>query len=312
MGNILVGTASWTDPSLVKSKLFYPNEAKTPEDRLRYYASRFPLVEVDSSYYAMPSASNAEKWVERTPDDFEFNIKAFRLFTGHQTPQKMLPKDIAGELQLHFVEKKNIYYKDTPAEIRDEMWRRFELGIRPLKEGGKLRAVHFQFPHWVKPAKGTIAHIEECVDRLRDYTLAVEFRSIGWFDGVRDADTLEWESGLGVVHVVVDEPQNIPQKAIPQVWASTNPSLAIVRLHGRNEDTWDIKGATVASDRFDYDYPSEELDSLATQVEELSKVVDKVHVIFNNNYEDQGVRNGTAMMERLGVPQPGGWPPELA
>lgn len=125
MRKILVGTASWTDPGLIKSKLFYPPEAKSPEERLRYYASQFPIVEVDSSYYAMPSSSNAEKWAERTPDDFVFNIKAFRLLTGHQTPQASLPKDIQGELALHFVEKKNVYYKDRPAEIRDEMWRRY-------------------------------------------------------------------------------------------------------------------------------------------------------------------------------------------
>lgn len=160
MTKILVGTASWTDASLIKSKLFYPPEAKSAEDRLRYYASQFPIVEVDSSYYAMPSASNAEKWAERTPDDFVFNIKAFRLLTGHQTPQASLPKDIQGELALHFVENKNLYYKDTPHEIRDEMWRRYELGIRPLRDAGKLRAVHFQFPHWVRPAKGTVAHVE--------------------------------------------------------------------------------------------------------------------------------------------------------
>lgn len=62
MGRILVGTASWTDASLIKSKLFYPPEARSPEERLRYYASQFPIVEVDSSYYAMPSAANAENW----------------------------------------------------------------------------------------------------------------------------------------------------------------------------------------------------------------------------------------------------------
>jgi uncharacterized protein YecE (DUF72 family) len=307
MGKILVGTASWADPSLIKSKRFYPADAKSPESRLRYYATRFPLVEVDSSYYALPSAANAEKWIERTPEDFAFNIKAFRLLTGHQTPQKVLPKDIADELQLHFVTNKNLYYKDTPAEIRDELWRRFELGIRPLKEGGKLRTVHFQFPHWVKPAPRTLAHIEECVDRLCDYKLAVEFRSMGWFDGVRDNETLDWEQRLGVVHVVVDEPQNIPAKAIPQVWATTDAKVAIVRLHGRNEETWDIKGATAASDRFDYDYSEQELDGLAQQIEELSRTVDELHVIFNNNFEDQGVRNGTTMMRRLGLTQPGTW-----
>jgi uncharacterized protein YecE (DUF72 family) len=299
MGRILVGTASWTDPSLVKSKKFYPKEAKSPEDKLRYYSSTFPIVEVDSSYYSLPSATNAQKWVERTPADFVFNIKAFRLLTNHQTPRIMLPKDIQGELALHFVEKKNLYYKDTPLEIRDEMWRRFELGIRPLKEGGKLRAVHFQFPHWVKPTPDAKAHIEECVDRLPGYQLAVEFRSIGWFDGKRDNETLDWETKLGVVHVVVDEPQDTA-KSIPQVWATTVPKLAIVRLHGRNEEKWDIKGATVASDRFDYDYSQPELAKLAGSIQELAEAVEELHVIFNNNYEDQGVRNAATMVGELG------------
>jgi uncharacterized protein YecE (DUF72 family) len=308
VGKILVGTASWADPSLIKCKQFYPKDAKTPEDVLRYYCTRFPLVEVDSSYYALPSATNAQKWAERTPDDFTFNIKAFRLFTGHQTPMKMLPKDIQGELALHFVENKNLYYKDTPKEIRDEMWRRFELGIRPLKDAGKLKAVHFQFPHWVKPSPKAMAHIEECVERLPDYQLAVEFRSIGWFDGARDSETLDWEVALGVVHVIVDEPQNIPSKSIPQAWATTNEKLAIVRLHGKNEETWDIKGATAASDRFNWDYTEQELDKLAVSIEEISQAVEETHVIFNNNYEDQGVRNGTVMLRRLGGARPGSWP----
>lgn len=299
MTKILIGTASWTDASLIKSKLFYPPEAKSPEDRLRYYASQFPIVEVDSSYYALPSAANAEKWAERTPEGFVFNIKAFRLLTGHQTPQASLPKDIQGELALHFVESKNLYYKDTPTEIRNEMWRRYELGIRPLREAGKLRVVHFQFPHWVRPAKATVAHIEECVQRLDGYQLAVEFRSSGWFDRPREQETLDWLTDLGVVHVIVDEPQNIAAKSTPQVWATTRSDLAIVRLHGRNEETWDIKGATAAYDRFNYDYTDEELDGLARDIEDIAKAAGEVHVIFNNNFEDQGVRNGRSIMQKL-------------
>ena len=91
---IRVGTASWTDPSLIQCKRFYPPGCSSAEGRLRYYAGKFPLVEVDSSYYALPSARNAHAWVERTPADFAFNLKAFRLFTGHQTPAKALPKDV--------------------------------------------------------------------------------------------------------------------------------------------------------------------------------------------------------------------------
>ena len=82
---VLVGTASWSDKSLVASKKFYPRKASTPEARLRFYATQFPLVEVDTSYYAIPLAQTAQGWAERTPAHFTFNIKAFRLFTGHAT-----------------------------------------------------------------------------------------------------------------------------------------------------------------------------------------------------------------------------------
>jgi uncharacterized protein YecE (DUF72 family) len=94
MGDILVGTASWADKSLLDSKLFYPKEAKTAESRLRYYAENFPLVEVDSSYYALPAPQVAELWAQRTPETFVFDIKAFRIFTQHQTPPQVLPPDI--------------------------------------------------------------------------------------------------------------------------------------------------------------------------------------------------------------------------
>ena len=94
MSTILVGTASWTDKTLIASGRFYPPKCNSPEDRLRYYASQFPFVEVDSSYYAMPAPQVAQLWAERTPPSFKFNIKAFRLFTGHQTspvPERATP-----------------------------------------------------------------------------------------------------------------------------------------------------------------------------------------------------------------------------
>src|ERR1700675_4226251 len=106
MPRILIGTASWTDKSLIGSGLFYPPKCNTPEERLRFYASQFPLVEIDSSYYAMPTAPVAQLWAERTPRDFIFNIKAFRLFTGLQTSPAVLPKDVATALAS--IGKKNI------------------------------------------------------------------------------------------------------------------------------------------------------------------------------------------------------------
>src|SRR5689334_25317306 len=123
MARILVGTSSWTDKTLIESGKFYPKTATTPEDRLRYYASQFPIVEVDSSYYGIPSVENAQRWVERTPRGFVFNIKTYRLFTRHQTPLASLGKDIRQALGP--VNKKNVYDKDVPEELTLELWRQF-------------------------------------------------------------------------------------------------------------------------------------------------------------------------------------------
>src|SRR5262249_61582145 len=116
---ILVGTASWTDKSLIDSGKFYPRDATSAEDRLRYYASEFPMVEVDSSYYAIPAPQTAQLWAERTPRNFTFNVKAFRALTGHQFQAKALPKD----LQLAIgAGAENLYYKDLPAELQTALW----------------------------------------------------------------------------------------------------------------------------------------------------------------------------------------------
>lgn len=139
MGTILIGTTSWTDKTLVDSGLFYPGTAKTAEARLRYYASRFPIVEVDSSYYGMPSEYNSRLWVARTPEAFVFDIKAFRLFTGHQTSPAALPADIRKALGT--IDNKNIYYRDVPEDAREELWRRFRLSLDPLQRPGKLGGI---------------------------------------------------------------------------------------------------------------------------------------------------------------------------
>lgn len=300
MGTIQVGTASWTDKSLIESGRFYPKGCTSAEDRLRYYASQFPMVEVDSSYYAMPSARNAELWAQRTPREFTFNVKAFRIFTGHQTPAHALPKDIAAALKGHFASRKNIYYKDLPDEIRDDLWARFERGIRPLHEAGKLTAVHFQFPPWIVPGKPGYAHIEECAARLPGYLLATEFRQHTWFDDEHRESTLAFEREHGFAHVVVDAPQGF-SNSLPQVWEVASPKLAIVRMHGRNAETWNVKGQTAASDRFNYDYSDSELSNLANKIRVLSTMVELIQAIFNNNYGDQAQRNGKTLQGIFGI-----------
>ena len=239
MSNIRVGTASWTDKSLIDSGRFYPANAKSAKDRLRSYAAQFPMVEVDSSYYVIPVAQTASLWAERTPRDFRFNVKAFRLFTGHQTSPTVLSKDVRAALPPS--SRKNVYYKDMPEELRDELWRQFREALEPLRAAGKLVAVHFQFAPWMAFHPENFAHVEACQAQLPGCLLAVEFRNASWFTDKHTPRTLAFERERGFVNVIVDGPQGFAN-SVPSVWEVTHPSLAI---HNNYEDQGQRNGATL-------------------------------------------------------------------
>ena len=289
---ILVGTASWTDKSLIDSGKFYPATAKSPEGRLKYYASQFPMVEVDSSYYAIPVPAAAQLWAERTPLGFVFNVKAFRLFTGHQTQPRVFPKDIQQALGLPLT--KNVYHRDLPAEIQQELWRRFFEAVEPLRAAGKLGAIHFQFAPWITSGGEPRKHVEDCATVMEGRLMAVEFRNKSWWTERNRDSTLAFERERGLVNVIVDGPQGFGS-SVPAVWEVTSPELAIVRMHGRNAETWQKKGLTASSDRFNYDYSDAELREIAGKIKELAKSVPVVHAVMNNNYQDQGQRNARTL-----------------
>jgi uncharacterized protein YecE (DUF72 family) len=294
---VLVGTASWSSKTLVDSARFYPPGVTSAEARLRYYASRFPLVEVDSSYYAMPAPATSQLWAERTPHGFTMNVKAFRLFTGHQTSPTVLHKDIRAALPPST--KANLYLRDVPAEIVDELWRRFIEALAPLRASGRLGLVHFQFAPWLLRNAEAHEHVRRCVARMAGHTLSVEFRHQSWFADERAiASTLAFERELGVVHTVVDGPQGFAN-SVPALWEATHPGFALLRLHGRNTATWNVKGASDSSERFNYDYSAAELAQLAHKLERLETGALATHVVFNNNMEDQGQRNAASLMQLL-------------
>jgi len=293
---ILVGTASWTDKTLIESGAFYPPGCNSAEARLRHYASVFPLVEVDSSYYAMPSATNSALWVERTPPGFVFDVKAFRLFTGHQTEARFFPKDLQGELPS--TGKKNLYYKDIPAPVLTELWARFFQALQPLHAAGKLGSVLFQFPHWVTAVPKAREHVEHCAERMHPFLTAFEFRHESWLGDKHRESTLAMERERGIVHVIVDAPDGVTKRA-HTVWQTTSPELAIVRLHGRNAETW--SGAESAADRFNYEYSEDQLLELAPSIQTIAKNVTRTHVLFNNCYRDVAQRNAGTMTRVLGV-----------
>jgi uncharacterized protein YecE (DUF72 family) len=292
MGEILVGTSSWADPTLIRSKRFYPEWAKSAESRLQYYASQFPLVEVDSSYYALLEERTSRLWVERTQDKFVFDVKSFRLFTQHPTPLAALPKDIRQALPEEAAQKRNIYLRDVPQELLDELWRRFERSLLPLDSAGKLGVVMLQFPPWFFPGNEQRNYILSCKKRLPQYQMAVEFRHNSWVNEKNRERTFGFLTENDLAFVCVDEPQGFKSSLPPIVEATS--SIAAIRFHGRNREMWEKK-AVGPADRFNYLYSEEELREWTPKVKELGAKTMQLHVLFNNCHEDKAVVNARQM-----------------
>ncbi|HSL11361.1 MAG TPA: DUF72 domain-containing protein [Actinomycetota bacterium] len=299
-GRIRLGTSSWTDPTLIKDGHFYPPEAKTAEQRLRFYASRFPLVEVDSTYYFPPSEKNSVLWIERTPSDFTFNIKAYSLLTGHPTKPESLYREVKAALPADALEKRRIYRDNIPDGAVEEVWERFRLALYPLHSAGKLGAVLFQFPQWFTIARKNKAYIDEIVDRLPDYRIAVEFRHKSWMEERNVEETLSFLSERNLPYVCVDMPQGF-DSSLPPIAAATADDLSMVRFHGRDPKAWTTKSET-ASERFRYDYTTDELEEWVPKIGELASQTRETHVLMNNCYRDFAVRNARELGDLLDVP----------
>ncbi|HEY7270396.1 MAG TPA: DUF72 domain-containing protein [Dehalococcoidia bacterium] len=289
-GELRIGTAGWTDPTLIKCKCFYPPEAKTAEERLRFYASQFDTVELDTSFYAIPPVDSAIGWARQTPDGFLFDVKAFRLFTQHQTPPKMLPAEVRDEATPLMNSKGNVYYEDLPEALVGELWQRFQDSLSPLKTAGKLGYVLLQFPDWVTKRHSNLRYIEKCAARLEGYDIAVEFRHRSWLGDDDRRETLAFLREQNLALVIVDEPQGF-NSSVPPVWEATSPDLSVVRFHGRNTETWMKRGLKSAAERFDYLYSTSELREFVEPVQRLREQSRQVHAVFNNCMEDKAQRN---------------------
>ena len=295
MGLIRVGTSSWTDKTLLESG-WYPPEANTPEERLKHYASQFDVVEVDSTYYALPAERNAGLWVERTPKDFTFHVKAFSMMTGHPTKARSLPKEIREDLPDDA--PANLYPKHLPADAVDRVWALFRQSLMPLHSAGKLGVVMFQFPEWFMPGKRSREEILVARDRLPDYDIAVELRQGRWLADQDSARrTLEFLRGEDIPFVCVDMPQGFPS-SLPPVAEATSDRYALVRFHGRRSETWGKRGVPVI-ERFKYDYPEDELREWVPRVKELEEKAKETHALFNNCYRDYAPRNARTFGDLL-------------
>ena len=279
--------------------VFYPDGARSAEARLRYYATRFPLVEVDSTYYAIPARRMAELWVERTPESFIFDVKAHALMTGQPSEVNRLPKEIRDALPSDLARRARIYAADLPDELKDAVWSAFLDALRPLRDAGRLGAILLQYPKWVGPSRANAALVEDAQRRLADggWRAAVELRNRDWFDERTRPRTLALLRRAGMSYVIVDSPPGF-QSSVPAVAEVTSPSLAIVRFHGRNTDTWEAKVVQV-SQRFRYLYDEKQLAEWVPTIGAISEQAEEVHLVFNNCYGNYGTTNALEMGSML-------------
>ncbi len=279
MGELRIGTASWTDKTLLESG-WYPADAASPEKRLAYYASQFPVVEVDATYYNPPNERNSELWAARTPEGFRFDIKAYGLLTGHPVKVASLYKDLRP-----VTEKKNVYATDLDPKAVDEVWQRFLDALAPLHHARKLGHLLFQFSPWFVISKANKAYLLEVTERCKPARAVVEFRHESWLREDNVTETLDFLSSYGIPYVCVDMPQG-HKSSVPPVLAVTS-DIAVVRFHGHS-GKWTSKDIY---ERFGYDYSQQELADWAPKIAALAEEAKETHVLMNNCYSDFAVKN---------------------
>jgi len=272
---VRIGTCSFADEALQKH--FYPKGMRTGRQQLPYYSQHFDTVEIDSTFYRLPSRENVEKWAAWTPEGFVFHFKAFAPITRHPIRLEQLPPELREGLQTDARDRVD----RMPREVRGEVVRLFREALEPAAEAGKLGGILVQLAPYVVPKPQSWEYLEWLRAQLPEDELLVEFRHQSWLDDEHRDETLAFLERHRLANVVVDAPRTEAKNVIPTVVAVTSP-LAYVRFHGRNAKTWNIRGGS-AADRFDYLYPREELEEWVEPMRELGGEAEQVFALFNTN-----------------------------
>jgi uncharacterized protein YecE (DUF72 family) len=297
LGKTLIGISSWGDASLLSSG-FYPAGVNTSEGRLTYYSSKFSLVESDASFHAIPWKKVVRTWIESTPRDFVFDVKAFSLFSGHPTPLLSIPRDLRDEAKSGAGRGDRLYFNHLSQPVMDQLWARFTQALAPLQESGKLGFVMFQYPPWFHPNDENYNYIVTCKAKLDRFRIAVEFRTPGWFGPDWQKMTLDLLRSEQITLVAVDEPQGL-KSSIPPISEVTSP-FSVVRFHGRNGENWEQK-EDAAEGRYDYLYDAPELEEWIPKIRRLQEETSELHLIFKNKHLDHPVVNALQMRQLLNL-----------
>lgn len=248
-----------------------------PADRLPAYSAYFSIVEIDSSFYAVQPVKNYVKWVNQTPEQFKFIVKAYQGMTGHLR------------------DKKNYY--DTP----EEMYRAFHTSIAPVRSAGKLAMTLFQFPPRFDCTKDNVEFLREAKERMLDVPSAIEFRNDSWYSPELRSRTLQFLEQEGWIHTIADEPQ-AGSGSIPIVPVATTPDITYVRLHGRNTGGWNQSShPDWRKLRYLYRYSTEELVEWKNRLLTLTQSCRDIYVVFNNNSAGDATPNAQELQSLLGI-----------
>lgn len=281
-------------------RAWYPPAVRTAADRLRYYASQFDTVEVDSSFYGMPAATTAQLWAERTPPGFVFHVKAFGMLTRHGVRPEGLPGPLRRAHEFDLDRHGRILHPSQA--LREEAFALFREALNPLREQSKLGFVLMQFPPYFVANDANREYLTFSVQRLAPDRVAVEFRHSSWVESSEAARTLELLTALGAAYVCVDEPRIDGPTVLPPLAAVTADD-AYVRFHGRNAATWNARVGS-AAERFKYLYTPDELSEWVDPVRYLQERARTIYVMFNNCFADYAPRNAKQMMSLLDTPVP--------
>lgn len=292
---IHIGTCSWTEKTLIQSGEFYPKEIKTAEGRLKYYASHFDTVEVDSTYYAIPDIKNTYLWVDRTPENFTFHIKAYGALTGHGIDPKTLPKDIFKLLSEKGKTERNIYIREP--YLLKAMAEKFRDTLSPLVKANKLGILVFQFPPWFQYKTSNFDYIRNCKELMQGLQVAVEFRYGSWLTHNRFDSVLQFLRSQQLTYIAADEPQYFKLATIPFL-PDVTTEIAYFRFHGRNKDNWFKKGIETSL-RFAYLYSDEELKQFIPSINSVDKKARVTFAMFNNCHGGFAMKDALRLKELL-------------
>lgn len=275
---IEIGLTGWSDHDTLTIN---------PKQKLVDYASHFPAVELDTSFYAIPAEKNITRWVESTPAAFQFITKAYGPLTTHTR-------------------------RVDETRALDDLFAVYLATFRPMIESGKVKAFLFQFPPLFSCVRENVNYLRKVRTMMDELPVAVEFRHKSWFSEEYKERTLQFLKDLRFINVVVDQPQT-PDNSISFVPVVTNPEQAIIRLHGRNYQGWLGGDDTVdwRTVRTLYDYSDEELRFIKETALELEKEAKEVTVIFNNNSGGHAAPNAKTLQNMLGLDFDGLGPRQL-